>query len=114
MRTRIVQPDELKSSLQAKDYVGGPEEPDTSGEDLYLEAMRQMDPAMAGEMSQIDKEVKALLEANPYEWDASDVTECCGAPVFESDDPLESVVPKCSKCGEPYPTLRNPEPVEDR
>ena len=114
MKTRIVQPGELESSLRAKDYVGGPEEPDTSEEETYMEALRQMDPAMAEEMKQIDREVQELNEQNPYEWDESDVTDCCGEPVSESTHPEDPGTPYCSKCGECYPTLRNPEPVEDR
>lgn len=113
MRTRVVPADELKSSMCAKDYVGGPVEPDAESEDAYIEALQQMDPAMAAEMREIDKEVEALLDTNPYVWDASDVTVCCGVPVFESDDPEDGSVPQCSKCGEPRPTLRNPEPQEE-
>jgi hypothetical protein len=113
MQTKIVPADELKSSLCAKDYVGGPEEPDTSSEDAYIESLRQMDPAMAAEMREIDKEMTVLLENTPYEWDTSDLTVCCGVPVFESDDPNDGTVPQCSKCGEPRPTLRNPEPQEE-
>lgn len=103
MKKRIVPASELSSkSLCAKDYVGGPAEPDTEVEEACQDICRQIDEGF-DEFEPLD--IK-------YEYDESSLTRCCGTQVFVPDEPDDGPVPQCASCGEQYPELVDPEPSD--